>query len=136
MEEIDETIARYHALNFVDNRLRFRQLIRVDIRLFHPLYDEEVDTRCDIWLGEEEPADLYQPQVPLLRVTMYGIEGGYTMNVLPGNRLNLDIKLIKDRHQWEHEARYLMVDLEDMERPVGVFACRTFEVSIEEVPFE
>lgn len=120
MKKGDQAIEHYHILN--PHPLPFTCLVRLDMRLYQPLEENEKDQLIELWLGRQ--GKISDPQ--RLRLILYGAQFAKPRLLYPGMNLYIDIISIRDR-QWSG-LHYILMDLEDTSE---LLYCRSFEAKIE-----
>jgi len=122
MKKNDEAIEHYHTLN--PKSLPFTYLVRLDMRLYQPLEENEKDQLIELWLGRQ--GKISDPQ--RLRLTFYGAQFAKPRLLYPGMNLYIDIISIRER-QWSG-LHYVLMELEDTSE---LLYCRNFETKIEDL---
>ncbi len=121
MKQYDEAIKQYHTLNPAPKQ--FTYLVRLDMRLYHPLGSDEKEQLIDLWLGRD--GKVSDPQ--RLRLTLHGAQFAKSRSLCPSMNLYVDIISVRER-QWS-DLHYALIDLEGTSE---LFYFTSFEAKIED----
>lgn len=122
MEKYDEATAHYRKLN--PYPMQYTYLVRLDIRLYQSLIEDELEQVIELWFGKQ--GRLHDPQ--RLQLTLYGAVLTKSGSVLyPGGSFYIDIVSMRER-QWSR-LHYALIDLENHDELVY---CRKFEAKMED----